>query len=357
MNLNSKNCYGFTGIITSREKLITFMRDLNKSINQKIQLDPKNGVTIDYNNTLTLEKIKSNDDLIIPSLYVLLKKIEGKENTINNEDIYKFNNILVNNHFYKNISELIIPLNDVQNIPLEIVTKFWIKYYTSESSFYPYMNAQLMKNKPENYEIFVRAMYKGIENKYLQSEYNIRLYRCQIISKEEMGILEKNLILVYSRAFLSFSKDKNRAINFLKKRDNYLVPAMFIVNTINLEEVFSSNGEVEQYSFYSIEKEVLFFPFSSFIVDEKIDTQIIKGIEVKIVNLNYLEKYREEIENKINTLDENRIKELLSKDSKFVKDISSIQLNEDKITKNQIELKKDIQKAVNKVKEEILIKK
>ena len=136
-----------------------------------------------------------------------------------------------------------------------------------------------------------------------------------------------------------------------------LVPAMFIVNTINLEEVFSSNGEVEQYSFYSIEKEVLFFPFSSFIVDEKIDTQIIKGIEVKIVNLNYLEKYREEIENKINTLDENRIKELLSKDSKFVKDISSIQLNEDKITKNQLELKKDIQKAVNKVKEEISIKK
>jgi len=357
INLNLKNCCGFTGTITSREKLITFIRDFNKSINQKIQLNPKNGVTIDYNNTLTFEKIKSHDDLIIPSLYALLKNIEGKENIINNEDIYKFNNILVNNHFNNNISELIIPLNDVQNIPLEIVTKFWIKYYTSESSFYPYMNAQLMKNKPKNYEIFVRAMYKGIENKYLQSEYNIRLYRCQLISKEEMGILEKNLILVYSRTFLSFSKDKNRAINFLKKGDNYLVPVMFIVNTINLEEVFSSNAEVEQYSFYPNEKEVLFFPFSSFIVDEIIDTQLINGIEVKIVNLNYLGKYREEIENKINTLDENKIKELLSKDSKFVKDISSIQLNEDKIKKNQIELKEDIQKAVNKVKEKILIKK
>jgi len=158
INLNLKNCCGFTGTITSREKLITFIRDFNKSINQKIQFDPKNGVTIDYNNTLTFEKIKSNDDLIIPSLYALLKNIEGKENIINNEDIYKFNNILVNNHFNNNISELIIPLNDVQNIPLEIVTKFWIKYYTSESSFYPYMNAQLMKNKPKNYEIFVRAM-------------------------------------------------------------------------------------------------------------------------------------------------------------------------------------------------------
>ena len=189
----------------------------------------------------------------------------------------------------------------------------------------------------------------------MQSEYNVRLYRCQLISKAEIDILEKNLILVYSRAFLSFSKDKGRAINFLKKGNNYLTPVMFIVNTINLEEAFSSNADVEQYSIYSTEKEVLFFPFSSFIVDEKIKTQIIKGIETKIINLNYLGKYRKEIESKINTLDENKIKELLSRDSKFVKDISSIKLNEDKIEQNQIELKKAIQKAVNKIKEETLI--
>jgi len=355
IDLNSKNFYGFIGTITSREKLILFIRDFVNSVNSKIKLNPKTGVSIDYNNTLTFEKIKSIDDIIIPSLYDLFKKIEGKENIINDEDIYKFNNILVNNHFYNSISELIVPLNDVKNIPLEIATKFWIRYYTSESSFYPYMNTQLMKNKPENYEIFVRAMYKGIEKKYLQSEYNVRLYRCQLISKVEIDILEKNLILVYSRAFLSFSKDKERAINFLKKGNNYLTPVMFIVNTINLEEAFSSNAEVEQYSIYNSEKEVLFFPFSSFIVDEKIKTQIIKGIETKIINLNYLGKYRKEIERKINTLDENKIKELLSRDSKFVKDISSIKLNEDKIEQNKIELKKAIQKAVNKVKEETLI--
>ena len=250
---------------------------------------------------------------------------------------------------------MIVPLNDVKNIPLEIVTKFWIRYYTSESSFYPYMNTQLMKNIPENYEIFVRAMYKGIEKKYLKSEYNVRLYRCQLISNEEIDIIEKNLILVYSRAFLSFSKDKERAINFLKKGNNYLTPVMFIVNSINLEEAFSSNAEVEQFSIYNTEKEVLFFPFSSFIVDEKITTQIIKGIKTKIINLNYLGKYRKEIEKKINTLDENKIKILLSRDSKFVKDISSIKLNENKIEQNQIELKKAIQKAVNKVKEETFI--
>ena len=356
INLNSKNFYGFIGTITSREKLILFIRDFINSVNSKIKLNPRTGVTIDYNNTLTFEKIKGIDDLIIPSLHDLFKKIEGKENIINDEDIYKFNNILVNNHFDDSISEMIVPLNDVKNIPLEIATKFWIRYYTSESSFYSYMNTQLMKNQPENYDIFIRAMYKGIENKYLQSEYNVRLYRCQLISKAEIDILEKkSLILVYSRAFLSFSKDKDRAINFLKNGNNYLIPVMFIVNTINLEEAFSSNAEIEQYSIYDYEKEVLFFPFSSFIVDEKIKTQIIDGIETKIINLNYLGKYRKEIERKINTLDENKIKELLSRDSKFVKDISSIKLNEDKIKQNQIELKKSIQKAVNKVKEKTFI--
>ena len=64
------------------------------SINSKIKLNPKTGVKIDYNNTLTFEKIKNMDDLIIPSLYNLYKKLEGKENIINEEDIIKFNNIL-----------------------------------------------------------------------------------------------------------------------------------------------------------------------------------------------------------------------------------------------------------------------
>ena len=367
INSNSNILSGFIGIITSREKLIYFIHDFIKSVNNKIKLNPQIKITIDYNNTLTFEKIKSKDDLVIPSLYVLYKKLECKEIIINDEDIYKFNNILVNNHFDDDISQLIIPLNNVKKLPLEIVSKFWIRYYTSQSSFYLYMNTQLMKNLHENYEIFVRAMYKGIEKSYLQSEYSVPLYRCQLISKAEINMLEKNLILVYSRAFLSFSKDINRSTVFLKKGNNNLIPVMFIVNKFNLEESFSSNASIEQFSFFNLEKEVLFFPFSSFIIDGKIDSKVIKGIKTKIIYLNYLGKYRKEIENKINTLDENKIKELLSTDSKFVKDISSIKLNENKIENNQIEnqnqiekiqieLNKSIQKAVKKVKEETLIR-
>ena len=355
INLNLNDSYGLGSIITSIEELIFFIRYFFDYINIKMKNPPKTSVTINYNNTLTYEKIKSKDDLIIPILYILYEKIEGNENDINYEDIYAFNHILVNNHFYKSVSHLIYPLNFVKKLPLEIVTKFRIRYYTSESTFYPYMNSQLMRNIPENYEIFVKAMYKGIEKKYLKSEYSKCLYRCQLISSEEIYELETNSMLVYSRCFLSFSKNRNKAINFLKKGNNYLVPVMFIINTSQLKESFSSNADIEQFSIYN-EEEVLFFPFSSFIVEKKIEMGIFNEISTKIVYLNYLGKYREEIVEKICSLNDDNIKSLLSQNSKFIKDISLRKLNEDKskykFEPNKYALEQAIKKAVDKIKKE-----
>ena len=348
IDLNSENYNGFGGIIKSRAGAIKFIRDFIASVNRKIKLSPKHVVNVNYNNTLTFEKIKNNDDLIIPSLYILNKKIKGKENVIEDKDIYKFNQILVNNHFYQGISHLIVPLNDIKKLPLEIVTKFWIRYYTSQSSFYSYMNSQLMKNKPENYEIFIRAMYQGVEKKYLKSEFSIQLYRCQLISKSELGELEKNKVLIYSRSFLSFSKDKNVSIKFLKKAKNDLIPIMFILNTMGVNEDFSSNADIEPYSIYK-EKEVLFFPFSSFLVEKEIKTEIINNIETKIIYLNYLGKYRKEIEEKIKSLDKAKIKELLNRDLKFLQDISSIILEENGSNDNIIDLQKTVEETVKNV--------
>ena len=73
IDLNSKNYYSFIGTITSREKLIIFIRDFMNSINSKIKLNPKTGVKIDYNNTLTFEKIKNMDDLIILVYTIYIK--------------------------------------------------------------------------------------------------------------------------------------------------------------------------------------------------------------------------------------------------------------------------------------------
>ena len=350
INLNTDNYYGFGGIIKSRTGAIKFIRDFITSVNRKIKLAPKSAVKVNYDKTLTFEKINNHDDLIIPTLYILNRKIDGKDNEIDDKDIYKFNQILVNNHFLREISHLIIPLNDIKKLPLEIVIKFWIRYYTSESSFYPYMNAQLMKNRPENYEIFIRAMYQGVEKKYLKSEFSIQLYRCQLISKSEIDELEKNQVLIYSRSFLSFSKEKEVAIKFLKKAKNDLIPIMFILNTMEVDENFSSNADIEQYSIYN-EKEVLFFPFSSFLVEKEMKVEKIEEIETRVIYLNYLGKYRKEIEDKIKSLDKTKIKELLSRNLKFIKDISSIMLEENNFNDKIIDFEKTIEETVKKVQE------
>ena len=71
------------------------------------------------------------------------------ENIIDDEDIDDFNNILIKRHDYaKNgINELIYLYRKIGKIPLEILAKYWIRYYTSESSFYSLMNLQFMENK------------------------------------------------------------------------------------------------------------------------------------------------------------------------------------------------------------------
>ena len=123
---------------------------------------------------------------------------------------------------------------------------------------------------------------------------------------------------------------------------------MFIFNSMEVDENFSSNADIEQYSIYN-EKEVLFFPFSSFLVEKEIKVEKINEIETKVIYLNYLGKYRKEIEEKIKSLDKTKIKELLSRDLKFIKDISSIILEENNFNDNIIDLEKTIEETVKKV--------
>ena len=65
-----------------------------------------------------------------------------RENIIDDEDIDDFNNILIKRHDYdkNDINELIYLYRKIGKIPLEILAKYWIRYYTSESSFYSLMN-------------------------------------------------------------------------------------------------------------------------------------------------------------------------------------------------------------------------
>ena len=267
LNSIKDSYYNYGGVTADKDDVVNFI---------KAFLGLKYKPELDYSNALTFEMIEDNnyEQLIFPSLF---GNIEMRENYIEEEDIDNFNDLLIKKHDYteRGISEMITLYKKIGNVPLELITKYWIRYYTSESSFYATMNAQFMNNDYKNYEPFVKALYKGLEKNFLQSKTDVVLYRCQFISKSEFDKLEQNLnnnkkVHLYSRAFLSFSINKVVAHNFIRKEKckEDLVPIKLIIKPKNEGEIFSSNADIQSFSVYN-EQEILFYPFSSFIIDEK----------------------------------------------------------------------------------------
>ena len=313
--------YNYGGVTDNRNDIVNFIKFF---LGFKYKSKP------DYSNALTFEIIDENnlERLIFPSIY---GSLQMRENIIDDEDIDDFNNILIKRHDYaKNgINELIYLYRKIGKIPLEILAKYWIRYYTSESSFYSLMNLQFMENKYDDYEPFVKILYKGLDKGFLQSKSDEELYRCQSISKKEFDRIVKAIknykkIQIYSRAFLSFTLNENKSHNFLRPETEDLIPIKFKIKPKKDGEIFSSNADIRQYSIYN-EEEILFFPFSSFIIEDGIEIENIGGINARIIYLNYLGKYEKEIKLKIcETLDKNvDIEEIMgiNKDWKFTNDI------------------------------------
>ena len=77
--------------------------------------------------------------------------------------------------------------------------------------------------------------------------------------------------IVYSRSFLSFSKRKEVAFQFLRNlqiNDN-LCKALFILEkNDNKDSNLDTNCVMDKISFYPDEGEILFFPFSFFEIRE-----------------------------------------------------------------------------------------
>ena len=72
---------------------------------------------------------------------------------------------------------------------------------------------------------------------------------------------------MYSRCFLSFSKIESVAKGFLGNNNDVTYAVYFILeNHDDILNKYSSNADIEFLSAFATEKEVLFFPFSSFCV-------------------------------------------------------------------------------------------
>ena len=332
----------------------------------------------EYEGKFIFEYIDSKYKLILPSVLGKLNEISK----LNENEVNDFNEFLYEKHYNMNIKYLILPLLKILNIPNEIVSKIWASAYTVECSFYRQLNLSLMSNEDSIYQIYIKMMYYGIETNSLLSNINCDLFRASLINVDEVKKIHEYLkkkqqnlpsSICYSKTFLSFSKSESIAKGFLKKSDNNLMTsAFFIVRKLNLNDYendiknfYASNADLENCSFFN-EREILFFPFSAFTIEdiyEKNDG----NFKITYIILNYLGKYKEIIDEIIEEepkiIMENINKIIKEEKSEFAKNfinqphIKKIENIENKIEEKIEDIKIEIKEEKNNKKLKLKSKK
>ena len=233
----------------------------------------------------------------------------------------------------------------MNNIPIEILSRYYSRLYTANSSFHKNINKDLGLNNKDKYLSFIKILYEGVKLKSLPLSNNNILYRGSKISNEEINKIKNYLnnkieglpsSIVFSKSFLSFSKDKNIATQFLKdeNKNKNISKVLFILEKDdNIGYNLSTHGDIEKISFFPNEKEVLFFPFSSFEI-KNINEIYLKNEKIYEINLLYLGKYLKYIENDNNLINNN----ILIPNTEFKKQIEEFGL-----------IKKDNNQTIKKI--------
>ena len=283
--------YNPGGVFDDFDELLNEMKIIKEKIISNIKIEPRIKDKINYEGLLTFEYLDSEEDLLAPALY---KDIITNEK-ITQEDCNKFHKYILS---FKDdeLNSLIKNLELFKYIPFEILSKYWARFYTIESDFYKVLNNNLMKSKmPFNYKTFIKLLYKGVEINSFPSYLGKYLYRGSSINKVEIDKIKKyknngklSNVVVFSKAFLSFSEDKESAKEFLGESDNKKIGCLYILenNNINLHQ---SNANIQNFSIFPNEKEIIFFPGSSFIIK---NIKYIEDNQIEIL-LNYNGKFKE----------------------------------------------------------------
>ena len=315
-NLKMNNIY-YSKDFFDPKLIFTNTRDIEDFINNTIKEDED----------LTFDIIDNYEQLIIPNYYqYLFEDVTIAEiNYFHDYILRNFNPIKKDNLNNKNYDDHVLQnynndkvhelINQIKytKIPKEIIIKYWLKIYTLQSKFFDKLNKSL-RRKDKNmyyYYPFIKLCYEGIKKGFL-SNYNNEIYRYSWISKNEFEKIENVFnsqkkgfpkIIVFSRCFLSFTKEKNR-INLFNKgnSNNSLYSIIYIIQKIeNIEENSNklSNANIEDFSELKKEKEVLVFPFSCF---EIIEIKKIGQNKVDYeIYLKYLGCYSKYIETQFDT--------------------------------------------------------
>ena len=316
MTLINNGFYNPGGVFDDFDSLLNEMKELSNKIASNFGILPRIKDKMNYEGLLTFEYLNNEEDLLAPALYrdiITNEKITKDEYNDFHKFILSFDN--------EELKSLVKNLCLFKSIPFEILSKYWARVYTIESDFYKILNNHLMKSKlSPNYKTFIKVLYKGIDINSLKSYKGNYLYRGAVLNKIELGKIKKykdsgNLskIVVFSKAFLSFSEDKKKAEGFIGQSDNTKIGCLYILENKNAN-LHESNADIQYFSVFPKEKEILFFPGSSFIIKNIKNT---KNDKIEIT-LNYNGKYKDNYSLIYENLD--KLKELL-KNNVLTKDL------------------------------------
>ena len=277
----------------------------------------------DKQSDLLFYGVKEEKDLMLPTFFKILLKSELEEN---NEFIQEIKKTYMKD---PNYNILLYPIDKYQNIPVELLSKYYIRMYTIEGNFYKIMKQNLFKKNQNNYIYlpYIKTLYAGLEKEALKT-YKGKLYSAQILSDEQIKELEKiekskeknlPMAIIFSKAYLSFTKDINIAEDFYKNGKN----VMLTIESSNENYNLHTHADIEKLSVID-EKEVLFFPFSAFAIKDFYKDST--GKHKYELKLEYLGKYEEKfkndkkLESQNDLLPENIFKDFLQKSGLVEKD-------------------------------------
>jgi len=205
--------------------------------------------------------------------------------TINIDNINLFTELLYKYSDHPIIKYLLGPILNITDIPMELLSKYYLRFYTCESRFYKDINKEFRENYNLYFLPFVKVLYEGLKLKSVLLTNCNFLYGCGMLSSKEILKMKEYLkesmkkelpAIIISKTFLSLSKDKSIAYlffeNIINKNDD-LKNVFYIIEKNGVDSDLSTYADLSKISIFPNEQEVLFFPFSAFAINDIIKTK------------------------------------------------------------------------------------
>ena len=283
--------YNISGALESAEEIEEFLK---KSVNDYSSEFKPNDNDKYNNEELKFLSITNKNELFLPIYYIDYFKIATEE------EINTFNDKIFNqNKNITPISFLFSQLAENKKIPLSILSKYWIRAYSSHTNFSEKMNEKLSKKDYTDYLPIIQKLYEAVDDCHLISDTS-KLYKGMMVDSNNWKPFLDNFketendlpsAILYGETFFSFYKDEDSIKKLRVKNENDIGNKIFI--NLILEKPYNyrfvrNNAIInEELSYFDKDDEILFFPFSCFEIK---NIKKINDNEYNII-LNYLEKY------------------------------------------------------------------